>query len=423
MRKFLMKKLLLCFIGAAVALLSSGSLRAQDISGDWQAALKGGASGADRRLVVHISKNGMGGWSGMFYTIDLTGDGIPIASVTVHGSDVEFSIEDKRSYEGKLSADGASIKGRWLGNPVKPLDFQRATKETLWPRPAPHVIFFVTLENYVKLEVLDWGGSGPSLVFLAGGGDTAHVFDAFAPQFTDKHHVYAITRRGFGDSSSPAQANGNYSADKLADDVLAVIDSLKLNRPVLVGHSIAGEEMSSIGSRHPDKVADLIYLDAGYWYAYYDRSRGDVTLDSIDVRKKLEQVPLMGPPEANKLIYELLQSGLPQLERELRDYQRFLQSLPAEMQVSQQSSEIPIATAAMISGEQKYTDIRVPILAIFAISNIPALAQRSEDAAKEFETGVASARVVRLQNATHYVFQSNEADVRREMNAFLALLK
>jgi pimeloyl-ACP methyl ester carboxylesterase len=45
--------------------------------------------------------------------------------------------------------------------------------------------------------------------------------------------------------------------------VLAVCDSLKLNRPVLIGHSIAGEELSSIGSRHPEKVAGLIYLDAG----------------------------------------------------------------------------------------------------------------------------------------------------------------
>ena len=65
-------------------------------------------------------------------------------------------------------------------------------------------------------------------------------------------------------------------ADRLGDDVLAVIDSRKLNQPVLVGHSIGGEELSSVGSRHPERVAGLIYLDAGYSYAYYDRSRGDI---------------------------------------------------------------------------------------------------------------------------------------------------
>jgi len=43
--------------------------------------------------------------------------------------------------------------------------------------------------------------------------------------------VYGISRRGYGASSSP---ESGYTADRLGDDVLAVIDALKLNRPVLV---------------------------------------------------------------------------------------------------------------------------------------------------------------------------------------------
>lgn len=39
-----------------------------------------------------------------------------------------------------------------------------------------------------------------------------------------------------------------------------------------------------------------------------------------------------------------------------------------------------------------------------------------------FENGVPSARVVRLPHANHYVFRSNEADVLREMNAFIGSL-
>src|SRR6266550_844885 len=133
-----------------------------------------------------------------------------------------------------------------------------------WHDPSPHSIQFVNVDENVKLEVLDWGGSGKPLVLLAGLGNTAHIFDSFADKLIATYHVYGITRRGFGASSSPTPANGNYSADRLGDDVLAVIDALKLNRPVLVGHSIAGEELSSIGTRHPEKVAGLIYLDAGF---------------------------------------------------------------------------------------------------------------------------------------------------------------
>ncbi len=80
----------------------------------------------------------------------------------------------------------------------------------------------------MHLEVLDWGGSGRSLVLLAGSGNTAHVFDDFAPKLTDCCHVYAVTRRGFGASSHPASG---YDDQQLADDVLAVLDALKINKP------------------------------------------------------------------------------------------------------------------------------------------------------------------------------------------------
>src|SRR5258708_24888219 len=89
----------------------------------------------------------------------------------------------------------------------------------------------VSVEPDVKLQVLDWGGTGRPLIFLSGLGDDAHVYDKFALKFTEKYHVYAITRRGFGASSKPAPTNENYNADRLAVDASAVIDDLKPGPP------------------------------------------------------------------------------------------------------------------------------------------------------------------------------------------------
>src|ERR1700694_5401581 len=97
-----------------------------------------------------------------------------------------------------------------------------AQGSTPWHDPSPHTVQFVTVDKNVKLEVLDWGGSGSPLVLLAGLGNTAHVFDDFAPKLTSEYHVFGITRRGFGASSIPASG---YSADRLGDDVLAVLDA------------------------------------------------------------------------------------------------------------------------------------------------------------------------------------------------------
>ena len=155
-----------------------------------------------------------------------------------------------------------------LGGPVlflallAPLYSQRP--DASWQDPSPHTVQFVTVDKDVRLEILDWGGSGRPLVFLAGGGNTAHVFDDFAPKLTTDHHVYGITRRGLGASGFSASEN---PVDRLRDDVLAVIGALKLTRPVIVGHSIAGAELSAVATSRPDQVAGLVYLEAGYPYS------------------------------------------------------------------------------------------------------------------------------------------------------------
>src|SRR2546425_12260526 len=69
-----------------------------------------------------------------------------------------------------------------------------------WQDPSPHTVQFVRVDNDVRLEVLDWGGTGRPVVLLAGGGNTAHIFYEFAPKLTANYHVYGITRRGYGAS-------------------------------------------------------------------------------------------------------------------------------------------------------------------------------------------------------------------------------
>ena len=47
---------------------------------------------------------------------------------------------------------------------------------------SPHTSDFVTV-NGIRLHYLDWGGRGPALVFLAGLGCNAYIFDRLAPRF------------------------------------------------------------------------------------------------------------------------------------------------------------------------------------------------------------------------------------------------
>jgi non-heme chloroperoxidase len=122
-----------------------------------------------------------------------------------------------------------------------------------------HKVSFVTVEPGVRLEVLDWGGTGETLVLLTGLGDNAHVFDQFAYQFNDRFHVIGITRRGFGRSSQPRHG---YDLDTRARDDITVLDKLNIRDAVFVGHSVSGTELNKIAAVYPDRVKKLVYLDA-----------------------------------------------------------------------------------------------------------------------------------------------------------------
>jgi len=336
-------------LGLVLLLTAQFSFTQVDLAGDWQGTLDTGTQ--KLRLVLDIAQDAAGGWTAKLYSLDQNAM-LPVDSITVRGSKVEFSINAVAgSYYGEISADGTSIKGAWkqFGPPV-PLILSRATKDTAWKiDESTHKVQFITVEKGVKLEVLDWGGTGRAVVLLAGFGNDAHIFDKIAPKLATGCHVLGITRRGFGNSSAPSSG---YSPDRLGDDVLAVMDALKLDRPVLVGHSIAGEELSNVGWRRPEKVSGLVYLDAAHSYSQWVKE----------------------PPQ-----------GTPQLWAAIM---------------------IEISRAA-----DRYTEIKLPVLAIYR--------EPSPNDPETLKKVAPSARVVRLPGADHWVFLSNEADVLREIRAFV----
>jgi pimeloyl-ACP methyl ester carboxylesterase len=357
----------------AVALLAgTGTAHAQDITGDWQGTIKGPK---DQRTILHVSRQLDGSLQLRLLLIDQPvadwGSGNLANTVSLDGPTLKFTVEGlKASFEGTLSADRNSITGTFTRDAPFIFNLVRTTRETAWRDPAPHSDQFITVDKDVRLEVLDFGGSGRPLVLLAGLGNTAHTFDLFAPRLVDRFHVYAITRRGHGASSTPASG---YVADRLADDVVQVIDALKLNRPIVAGHSVAGEELSSIGTRRPEKVAGLVYLDAGYAYAL---SHPLCTTPRLPV-------PAVDSPKT--------------------------------------------VSAAIQMGTKLFTNIKPSLLAIFAAPKEgvePANdTERGREGCTQAFQLVPNARVVRLPGATHFVFRSNEADVLREIRAFADGLK
>jgi len=309
-----------------------------------------------------------------------------------------------------------------------------AAAQELWHDPSPHRTQFVQVDDAVQLEVLDWGGTGPALVFLAGY-MTAHAYDDLAPKLTNIGHVYGITRRGLGASSRPSTG---YSARQSAKDVLLVLDHLGLEKPVLIGHSFGGQDLSFLGANYPDRMAALVYLNSAE-----DTSIGPVVLEP-ELRLLIREVPPR-PDKSSFNAYRLWQQktyGMAFPESELR--QLYAADPDGSVGKYLVSDEV---RQAMFEGLERpeYSRIRVPVLAFFAVPAAldeqmkkyhPQTAEQGmqlglkyglslawvADNVAALKRGVPDARVLNLGGANNYIFFSNEADVVRELDSFVKTL-
>ncbi len=304
---------------------------------------------------------------------------------------------------------------------------------------------FVDVGDGVKLEVLDWGGDGPAVILLPGSGNTAHVFEDFALKLMACCHVrvYGITRRGFGLSSKPERG---YSTPDLAEDDFRVMQALKLQKPIVMGHSVAGSEMTFLGQKMSSALGALVYLDANadpldfpweneeYRTMVTKASEGAVrpgkrtAADNASVeayqayQKRSGEAPF--PAEEIRNMYEMNSDG----------------SIGKNRTPNYVSEEIGIGSIA-----KDYHGVHVPVLALIAVPLQPSekwkartprneqerqASDRSDEILMEYlhrwennlKSADSQAKIVELAGAHHHIFLSEEIEVLKAIREFLQTL-
>jgi len=123
---------------------------------------------------------------------------------------------------------------------------------------------FVTVSG-LRLHYLDWGTEGkPPFLLLHGGSAYAHWWDFVAPALAEDFHVIALDQRGHGDSDHidpPAYGTRHYLAD-----LQQFITTLRLHKPVLMGHSMGGHNSIIYATQHAQELAALILVDTDAAY-------------------------------------------------------------------------------------------------------------------------------------------------------------
>ncbi|MEP7185230.1 MAG: alpha/beta fold hydrolase [Rhodanobacter sp.] len=104
------------------------------------------------------------------------------------------------------------------------------------------------------------GGKGPTIVLLHGFASDREVWLQVAKLLTPHFHLIIPDLPGWGDSSR--DANASYNIDAQAARLDGFVQTLGLQRFVLVGHSMGGAIAGVYASEHPRHVAELALVDA-----------------------------------------------------------------------------------------------------------------------------------------------------------------
>ena len=243
--------------------------------------------------------------------------------------------------------------------------------------------------NGIRLHYLDWGGQGEPAVFLTGFGTPAATFDDLAIGLRGHFRVYALTRRGLPPSETPASG---YELATLVGDIMAFLDAKKLPRVHLVGHSLAGLELTQIASRWPGRVRSLVYLDG--------------IADPASASAVLKKDPLNTSPATGSVWTEISRwwNGY------TVDFSRIKAPTLAISAIQTQHPGIP-ADATV--------ETRDRADAYWRIVAVPA----KEGWVATFRQVVPHARIVVWRDASHYFYLDRGADVLAEIKKFYSTLR
>ena len=291
--------------------------------------------------------------------------------------------------------------------------------------------------NGIRLHYLDWGGEGPVLIFLTGMGSSAYIYGGFAPLFTEKFRVLALTRRGHGDSDYPETG---YDPDTLVEDIRQFMDALHIEKAVLAGHSLAGVELTHFAATYPERVEKLVYLEA-----LDDRRKERVIMEQHPLRNVQIKREKSSPPRTLEEYIANVKRDVPEFARiwnEVWDEEIshgvmvneegiFIDRMPAsveKMMVENLINEYaPKKVKAIIPtlsfyGKRKrkmtddYTDEQKAAYETFHRDVIEPFFR---SLVAEFQSRFPHAKIIVIPNGHHYCFMAQEELVYKEMRKCL----
>ena len=261
----------------------------------------------------------------------------------------------------------------------------------------------------IDLFYFDTRTQGPTILCLHGRWGRCETWYDFIQHYGKQYRIIAPDQRGHGLSSKPIS---KYSAEELVEDIIELLDSLKINSIILVGHSMGGRVAGYLSALYPKYVKALAILDKS---ASGPAMPSVLLLDqipSIDPLTRDWPLPFSSLNEAMDFIQKTTDSNL--------SYQYFMNSL-VETVEGYQMMFSPQAMAANIAFEENWfhllPNIKCPVLLVRSKSHE---AISDEDFIK-MQSIIPHCLASEMSQPDHNVHLANKEEFYRFFDEFLEL--
>lgn len=272
-------------------------------------------------------------------------------------------------------------------------------------------------------------GTGTPIFFLHGFPESARTWRHQMADLTTDHFVVAADQRGFARSSKPPLVE-DYAVDLIVADLIALADALGVGRFTLVGHDWGGAAAWAAALRHPDRIARLVIANAPhplifqkslfddpaqraasqYIRAFRDPGMeqriADMGLDAFFAKTFAHHVPNGAIDAAERAIYldQWAQPGA--LSAMLNWYRASKIIVPGLNETRDRPSWL----------DRPFPTLNMPTLILWGMRDRALLPCQLDN----LDALVSNLRIVRIEDAGHFVPWENPTPVTTAIRAFLA---
>ena len=258
-------------------------------------------------------------------------------------------------------------------------------------------------------------GTGPDVILIPGLASSAHVWDAEATRLEAHYRLHLVQVSGFAGTPAGPNASGPV-LQPLVDAIAAYIESRRLTRPAVIGHSIGGLMGLLLAVQHPDRVGRLMIVDSLPWYgaAVAGPTATPATLQPQAaalrdlVVGESEEAYAASEPMA---MARLVKSVGPEARAALAA------ALTSDHRVVGQATYDDLMTDL----RTRLSEVRAPVMVLYPWDAAMGAPQNAVDA---FYTGafagVAGAKVHRVDGAFHFLMIDQPDAFAHEVDVFLA---